>query len=417
MSLSEPAAQEAADPSESRAPPKVVRKRASQRAVGDVSSIPSDSGLTEAPRPKRRRPVVAAEPPGIPSCAEVMPYPADREALGSDAALVSGAVRAGRYALIPALGNGALLGLRLCDAPITSPDPYRALVLYGSCGPLELCDGVRLLLALTGIDLGDSALEMPQSKWLTAAILGRLATTPLAVMTSIARGTLPPDHVSIPLRMTLRSSTHAFAITARASSACWLDFLSRGQWLREQLQACHFDAVPVAVPILIGCHTMPCTMLDEVAPGDILIPDTLRFDHSGRGLLQVGHWRLTAEYVPPGGIAITSLEANMDEATAPQKDAADAEPNRDEVLLVRSTAELPDKLHHLFDTVPVTLQFEMGRLHTTLGQLRTMAAGTILPIDGGSPAVISVRAGERAMGQGELVDVNGRLAIRIIHWG
>ena len=59
----------------------------------------------------------------------------------------------------------------------------------------------------------------------------------------------------------------------------------------------------------------------------------------------------------------------------------------------------------------------MGRFHTTLGQLRTVAAGTVLPLEGGSPHAIAIVAGGRLLGQGELVDVSGQLAIRIVYWG
>ena len=68
------------------------------------------------------------------------------------------------------------------------------------------------------------------------------------------------------------------------------------------------------------------------------------------------------------------------------------------------------------DGLPVQLQFEMGRCSTTLAALRTLAPGTVLPIDGGSPAAIAVVANGRQLGRGELVDINGQLGIRIVFW-
>jgi type III secretion protein Q len=69
------------------------------------------------------------------------------------------------------------------------------------------------------------------------------------------------------------------------------------------------------------------------------------------------------------------------------------------------------------DAVPVTLGFELGKLALPLGDIRTLGAGTVLLLDGGSPASVAITSAGQALGRGEIVDVAGQLGIRITHWG
>ena len=253
--------------------------------------------------------------------ATITPYlfkPADTAVVSTGLAALTRAVRVGRYSQLQGLGPDAQLDLRLTDKPVVPADPYRALLLSSASGMIELSDGVRLLLALTGIDLGESAVDIAQTKWLTAAVLGRLRDTPLYAMTHIARGCMVPDDAVETLQMTLRSSAHAFTITARASCACWLDFLARGTWLRQQNTAETFAELPLAVPIRIGDHTLPNSRLTQLGVGDIVLPDSPWFTCSGSGLVRIGDWQLHVLYTAPAGVEILSLETNMDQRNGQQ---------------------------------------------------------------------------------------------------
>ncbi|WP_170304394.1 FliM/FliN family flagellar motor switch protein [Duganella radicis] len=75
--------------------------------------------------------------------------------------------------------------------------------------------------------------------------------------------------------------------------------------------------------------------------------------------------------------------------------------------------DLPDGL----DAVPVTVGFELGRVALPLAELRTLGAGAVVQFDGGSPAAVAIVSGGTTLGRGEIVDVEGRLGIRVTHWG
>jgi type III secretion protein Q len=65
------------------------------------------------------------------------------------------------------------------------------------------------------------------------------------------------------------------------------------------------------------------------------------------------------------------------------------------------------------EAVEVELQAQVGRLTVTLGQLRRLGAGQVVefstPIE--SPAILAV--GGKTVAVGELVDVGGRVGVRI----
>ncbi len=427
MLPSEPAATLAADPEPVQAllKPKPQRKKRSVDVDVDVAfddGTPAVGMIEPIPRKragsKPRTPVALSPdidftassesvPPeyALPLEIEVIERPATAR-ISSAQAVLSRVLGAGRYAKLTELGPDASLELQLSKLPSIDADPYRALVLHGPAGDIELSDGIRLLMALTGIDLGESAVEIPESQWLNASVLGRLAGTPLQEIMSLSRGCLASDAEHATLCLSLRGGQHAFSITAKASAACWLAFLSRGAWLHNGRVIEHQPDLPLTFPWRIGTHRLDRSTLEDMAVGDIVFPQSCWFDCSGTGLISIGSWQLSVMYSAPAGMTLLSLETRMDSpGTIVDTDS----------LVIRQTfADANDTAG--LDTLPVQVHFDMGCCHTTLGGLRTLVAGSVLPIEGGSPAAIGISAGGHTLGQGELVEVNGKLAIRITYW-
>ena len=65
------------------------------------------------------------------------------------------------------------------------------------------------------------------------------------------------------------------------------------------------------------------------------------------------------------------------------------------------------------DQLPMALTLRCGSLNLTLGDLRRMAAGTTLPVNGITPGFATLCYGERVVAEGELVDIDGRLGLQI----
>ncbi|QKF52101.1 FliM/FliN family flagellar motor switch protein [Pseudomonas graminis] len=61
----------------------------------------------------------------------------------------------------------------------------------------------------------------------------------------------------------------------------------------------------------------------------------------------------------------------------------------------------------------LALTLRCGSLELTLGDLRRIAAGTVLPVNGVTPGFATLCHGDRVVAEGELVSVEGRLGLQI----
>jgi type III secretion protein Q len=63
--------------------------------------------------------------------------------------------------------------------------------------------------------------------------------------------------------------------------------------------------------------------------------------------------------------------------------------------------------------IPVTLEVELCRVEVPLGELARLAPGAVLPLCVDRSGQVTLRAGERTMASGELVEVDGAVGVRI----
>jgi type III secretion protein Q len=75
-------------------------------------------------------------------------------------------------------------------------------------------------------------------------------------------------------------------------------------------------------------------------------------------------------------------------------------------------AKEPEPLDAL-DQLPMALTLRCGNLTLTLGDLRRIAAGSVVEVNGVTPGHATLCHGERVVAEGELVDVEGRLGLQI----
>ena len=412
------------EPSAESPPKKIPRQRRSKvdAAPAQLAAAAADtdavSGAEYNGDAADIEPAAAKSAPAQPSA--LLPHPGDvikpititTLQLPADHARLSSAIRAGRVADLSAPGLAAriMLSLPAPNADAVQPDSYRALVLTLPSGQMEVADGVRLLMVLTGIDLGLSAIESPHAEWLHSAVIGRLRATPLSEVIAISRGCLPPDQddPSVqPLLLTLCSDQHRLSMQVRARTGCWLEVLARGGWQRLQMPLDTFDHLPLHLPLVIASHTLSSQMTAGLVAGDVLLPDTTWFDCAGVGVLRWRGRQLRVQFSAPAALTIIDMESGMVEKNEIDTEGLQA-------YSTHAAKAEASGARSAFDGVPILLQFEMGRCTTTLGQLRTLVPGSVLPVDGGAPAVVAILANGRQMGHGELVDINGQLGIRIV---
>ena len=192
------------------------------------------------------------------------------------------------------------------------------------------------------------------------------------------------------------------------------------------------------VPLPLGHLALTGGQLAALRPGDVLVPETALFDSSGQGLIRLGrHWlqvrvhsraaplRLTLLALEETAMSTTAdtdiLVPDWDDASRYEPDIqapeaidppapADAEPEVPEVAMAESGAA---HIAERFDDLPLALTIRCGHLSLTLGELRNLAPGAVLEVQGVAPGAAALFHGERALAQGELVEIDGRLGLQI----
>lgn len=134
----------------------------------------------------------------------------------------------------------------------------------------------------------------------------------------------------------------------------------------------------ISLPAALRCGSAPLSPEDAaaLAPGDVVLldappaaPDAL---------------------VLPGG---SRLNGRLEDRTF----------HVTEVTMKARTAELP-----------VLLEVELARVEITVGELARLEPGAALPLAIDRRGVVTLRVGDRALGRGELVDVDGAVGVRVL---
>jgi type III secretion protein Q len=123
-----------------------------------------------------------------------------------------------------------------------------------------------------------------------------------------------------------------------------------------------------------GQVTLDRAELAALGPGDVLLLDPVP----------------AARLVLPGGLTL----------------AGDLEEGR--LLTVKEIQMADTQLHY-----PITLTVEVARVTVTVGELARLEPGAALPLDVRRDGAVVLRAGDRAIARGQLVEVGGALGVRI----
>jgi type III secretion protein Q len=358
-------------------------------------------------------------------------------------AALSQKIGRGCHVKLPEVGSDVVFSIQLTTEIPEWTDP---VILAGSFGKIEIAEGTRFVRTLCGIDLGETDGDNDVTAWLHASILGHLHATPFASANRLVR--LPLTDIDDPFVVCLvvRSHHHVFTTCARASAAEWLDWLARTEWHSERQVPEENLHLPFDLPVRVARHILPASVFCTLDIGDIVLPSSSYFICNGDGFIQLGNLVAKVRYQAPSMLEIISVETKLNQEDYQNEmdarrieelrqfqmqeeddseydddgdddDDDDGEENAedDEVNPYSEQAQTGDL--SMLEQVPVTLDFELGHVRMSLGQLSMLGAGTILLLEDGSPASIAILSSGRIMGQGEAVDVNGQLGIRIVQWG
>jgi type III secretion protein Q len=191
-----------------------------------------------------------------------------------------------------------------------------------------------------------------------------------ALAPRLSRGTAEP---ASPLAIELEVATGEIAGRGRLLVSC-----GALAALRERGAAGADSASPVRISVSVrsGRATLAPGDLEALSPGDVVVLDA-RVERSDALVLQGGS-RFTGR-LDAGGFEV------------------------DEVTMTERSSLLP-----------VTLEVELARVEVALSDLARLEPGSVLPLAVDRRGLVTLRAGERAVARGELVDVEGAIGVRIL---
>ena len=239
---------------------------------------------------------------------------------------------------------------------------------------------IRRLLAHLDTDLAERA--MPGDD--LAPLLLQLAAGPLPVeVVSVSRcGAIPG----------------ARAVTVRAGAEAWAcelagDFSS---W-PERGPAPALLGLPMAVAVRIGVTRLEPGVLATLRDGDAVLLE--RGLESPDDALLVGGeaWVAAVARLGHGW----TLKASPRPAALDEKSWTMADEDGDAAAAAG---------------LPVTLAFDVGQIEMTVADFARLGPGSVIDIGRSIAAPVVIRANGRHVGDGELVDIDGALGVRITRW-
>jgi type III secretion system YscQ/HrcQ family protein len=170
-------------------------------------------------------------------------------------------------------------------------------------------------------------------------------------------------------------------------------------------------ALPAPLSIACTGPRLSAAEWSGLRPGDVIVlgsrsqPPPPHATTNGRRWPLAAHhdgYRITGEMqtVP------TLLETAMNEHDDAPSDGAGSPQDRS-----------PDQGDAVTRNLPVLVEFELGRLELTMGELAGLQPGYVFPLPAFvEGANVTIRANGRASGRGELVAVGDTLGVRLVSW-
>jgi type III secretion protein Q len=161
--------------------------------------------------------------------------------------------------------------------------------------------------------------------------------------------------------------------------------------------------LPVQVSLRFAAATLTVGDVHDLSPGDVVVVD----EHCGADGSAVAviaeHLVAPIELNSAGGVLAAHPTRGCGSPWEWSMDNNKSEPSRHPV---------PDALG--LDELPLRIVFEIGRLELSLGDIRQMAPGTVLPLVRPFDEALDIVANGRRIGRGEIVRVGDSLGVRVI---
>lgn len=307
-------------------------------------------------------------------------------------------------------GGEADVFVRADVCPANGEGEGQGLPLSTRFGPVIAYDYASLLLACTGIDL--SRPRKPPAR----IALARYAFAALAPPLQQALGepdvsdtaaesrqdiTAVPVYLAVHLpsiRLTMRWVMTAAGVHALLDSDPWHptdEPPSPPPWLMT---------LPTAMTVDVGEAILPLAEYDTLSCGDVVRLTASMSDVTGGAIVRVGPCALQLRWLDTHR-CFEIEDMTHAPSTSPQ-DPVTAHGTRP----VNGSASIDP------GSIPIRLSFTLGALDATVSELAALRPGSLLELKRGMPPQVTIEANGSTIGSGELVDLDGRLAVEITRW-
>lgn len=289
----------------------------------------------------------------------------------------------------------------------------QGLPLSTRFGPAIAYDYGALLLACTGVDITQSTTPSTHAAF---ACYGFAALEP-ALHAALGDPTVSGDTAAAALeggptfavnvlirlpsvRLTMRLAMTATGVHTLLDSDPWQPLPTPAAvpaWL---------GALDAAVRLVVGESTLPLVEYERLARGDIVRLSTCPFDVAGRATVRLASHDLQLRWLP----SHRCFEVE-DMSQAPLFSPDD---HADQAHAANLTTGAPSSIDT--DAIPVRLSFSLGTLRLTVADVAALRPGSLLALTRGLPPAVTIEANGLPIGAGELVDLDGRLAVEITQW-
>ena len=276
------------------------------------------------------------------------------------------------------------------------------VLAFGQPGPvLSLLGNCPVTLAAQGND---------PDAWFWALFEHQLSPQVLSLLGFLRLQTgLGPAAFSCRLTVTLGESRVVDCLTLTPDT--FLALCAAGHW--QPLAKPLPPSFPLSLSLLLGRSQLPISEVSGIRPGDVLMLKNPMFNADGEGRLRLGSHHLQGRLDDDRGtlrFTLFSIEDTcVNEVLADQTqgyDWSDSSGTEDQ-------AAVDVFGHEPFDELAMGLTVRCGTLQLSLGELRQLAPGAVVGVSGYAPGMAGLYYGDRPIGHGKLVDVDGRLGLQL----
>lgn len=156
-----------------------------------------------------------------------------------------------------------------------------------------------------------------------------------------------------------------------------------------------WDALPIPMALVLGWVDLAAGTLPQIEARDVLVLDECLLSRGGQELMvHLGnHLGLRCEIDGPALRVLEGVKEIMSDAT---------------VSMAAGGGVLDD--------IPVRLTFDVGEREISLGDLKSLLPGYVFNLGRDPKSVVSIRANGRLIGEGELVDIEGRIGVSVLRF-